>query len=106
MKWDTLLAIAGGVVVLGNAIERIIWAWNKARKPEADQNDRLTSLEERMGKMEHDKEKFFRRLNGQDEASRVLEESILALLGHAIDGNNTEQMTTARDKLNHYLINH
>ena len=40
-----------------------------------------------------------------DEGNRVLQQAILALLTHALDGNNTEPLKAAKTSLEQYLIN-
>ena len=44
------------------------------------------------------------RLDSMEEGNRVVQKSILALMEHSIDGNNTEGLKKAKEELSQYLI--
>lgn len=94
-----LLATAELVNVVGAAFERIAKAKAKADAPNKAQDDRLRELERRMGDVErmlgNDKHSLAE-INSGLEASFQVQ---LALLDHALNGNNIEQMQKARDAL-------
>ena len=46
-----------------------------------------------------------RRLNSLDEGNRVTQQALLALMSHAINGNDIDKLTRAKDDLESYLIN-
>ena len=46
-----------------------------------------------------------KRLKALEEGNRITQEALLALLGHAKDGNNTEQIIKAENDMKQYLIN-
>ena len=51
------------------------------------------------------KEKEFTKLMIRDEeGNKYTQKALLALLAHAIDGNNVEQLRKAEDDLKNYLI--
>ena len=88
---------------VGSAIEKI----SKARKaiiaPDVEQNARLDKFEERIKdiykKLENDKKK----LEDIHESNRITALALIAILDHNLDGNNIEQMRSAKTELANYL---
>ena len=99
-----ILAICAGVVTITKAVEALASWWKKAKKPEEDQNQRLALIESRLTKLETKEELDHSHLEDLDEGNRVTQQALLALLGHAIDGNNQTQLEHARDDLHKYLV--
>ena len=99
-----LLAIASAIVLLSNAAEKCVNAWRAAKRPNDQQNERLSRLEkwreEVDGKLNNDHERF----ESLDKGSRVTQRALLALLDHGIDGNNIDQMQHAKEELQNHLI--
>lgn len=102
--WAFVLAAAGAVAALyaaGNAISKVIQA---AKKPDMEQNRRISALETQVsdikGFLANDK----KRLDGVDEGQRVTMQALLAILDHNLDGNNYDQMRNAKDALQKHLI--
>lgn len=103
--WAAVLAIASAIVLLSNAAEKIIKAVRGANAPVREQSSRLDALEawkkEVDGKLRNDHE----HLGSIDAGSRVTQRALLALLDHGIDGNNIQQMQSAKEELQNHLIN-
>jgi hypothetical protein len=103
--WAKILAVASAIVLLANAVEKIVKAVKAAKVPNDQQNKRLTELEEWRkevdGKLSHDHDRF----EDLDNGNRVTQRALLALLDHGIDGNNIEQMQHAKEELQNHLIN-
>ena len=104
----TIAAVSGAVAVIATVIAQIIAPF---KKPECDQNVRLDEHEVWLKK--HDMafaryDEMFqndkRRLDGIDEGNHVTQKAMLALLSHAIDGNNLDQLKEAKKDLQEYLI--
>ena len=102
--WTFVLAIASAVVLLSNAIEKLVKAWKVAKAPNIKQDERLTALEEWKrtvdGKLDRDND----RLESIEEGNRASQRALLALLDHGIDGNNIRQMQDAKEILQNHLI--
>lgn len=98
-----LLALAGFINTVGAAYDRVINARQAAQAPNKAQDDRLAALEGRMTEVErmlgNDKSSL-NKINSGLEASFQVQ---LALLDHALNGNNIKQMQDARDGLYDYL---
>ena len=98
-----LLAVAGFINTVGAAFDRIAKARQAAQAPNKEQDERLSKLEDRMNNVErmlgNDKGQLDK-INSGLEASFQVQ---LALLDHALNGNNIKQMQDARDGLLAYL---
>lgn len=105
MIWAWVLAAASAIVLLANAVEKIVKAVKAAKAPNEHQNERLDALEkwrdEVDRKLNHDND----RLGKIDAGNRATMHAILALLDHGIDGNNIKQMQDAKTELQEHLIN-
>lgn len=94
-----LLAVAGFINTVGAAADRIAKARQAAQAPNKAQDDRLAALERRMGDVERmlgNDKRSMDKINDGLEASFQVQ---LALLDHALNGNNIDQMQRARDAL-------
>lgn len=99
-----IIEICGGFTVVCVAITWMVKAFKGIKKPETTQNDRLTKLEVRMDSVEGFLTNDNRRLNTIERGNRVTQEALLALLSHAIDGNNIDDLKSARKSLQTYLM--
>lgn len=104
--WTYILAIASAVVLLSNAVEKIVLAIKAAKAPEVRQDKTIQDHEERIIKLEVWMEKEKGQIKDIREGNRVITRGMLALLEHGINGNNIEQMQEARNGVEEYLINH
>lgn len=102
------LFICGAIITVSGALTAIIGWLSKKRAPEKLQNDRITALETRMAEFEREHttrfEKDELRLVRLEESTEATNEALLALLGHAINDNDVEEVRNARKKLENLLI--
>lgn len=103
--WTIILAGASAIVLLSNAIEKIVRAVQAAKAPGIEQDKRLEDLEKRLSNVEKKQEKNTNHLTAIDDSNRVTQVALLALLDHGIDGNNIDQMRHAKEELQTHLIN-
>lgn len=103
--WTILLSGASALVLLANAVEKIVRAVQAAKAPGAEQDKRLEELEKRMERAEKKIAKDTEHLSAIDDSNRVTQVALLALLDHGIDGNNIDQMRHAKEELQTHLIN-
>ena len=98
------LVASGAVHPLGSAAEKLFKFWKAAKAPNDDQNDRLDALE----KWKQEVDRKLNSDNGQlkelNRGLHALYRSNLALLDHGLDGNNIEQMKSAKAELLDQLI--
>jgi cell division protein FtsB len=100
-----ILAAASAILLLSNAIEKIVHAVKAAKAPNAQQNARLDALEEWKRDVDRKLTNDRRHLDAIDEGARVTQRALIALLEHGIDGNNIKQMQDAKTELQNHLIN-
>lgn len=106
-----VIAICGAIVTVSAAITVIFKVITKVKEPETVQNTRLTKCEADIGniyKKFMDYDMYFKRdkwrLDRLEDGNEVISEDLLALLSHAINGNDIDSLTKARNTLNEYLI--
>jgi hypothetical protein len=104
--WDKILVIASAIVLIANALEKIVLAVKVAKAPEITQNERIADLEERVKKVEGKLENDKKEIAVIREGNHVLTKGMFALLEHGINGNNIDQMKDAKHDVEEYLINH
>ena len=103
--WTIVLATASAVVLLSNALEKIIKAVKVAKAPGDKQNERLDALEKWQKGTDERLDKDDKRLDDIEEGNRVMQHALLALVDHGLDGNNVQQMQDAKTALRNHLIN-
>lgn len=96
-----------------NAINAFLDKWKaKKQKPEDIQNDKIANIEKIL--LDHDKrfekydvilKKDSERLEAIEESMKIDRKGFLALIKHAIDGNDIESLKESRKELEEYLIN-
>ena len=99
-----VLALCSAIVVLSGAVHVVINLFAKVSAPNKLQNARLNDIETRLEKHDDLFKKDLERLEKVDEANRVTQRAILALLSHGIDGNDVEELKKAKLELQEYLI--
>lgn len=104
--WPVILAAASALVLLANAAEKIVLAVKAIRAPEQHQSQQIRNLQAEVADMKDRLARDKARLDDSENANHVTQEALLALLEHGLNGNNVEQMTRAKSKLQNYLINH
>lgn len=110
--WTILMAGCSALITLSAAAVIVINAIKKFKEPENAQNNRIRDLEEKMDKFEDrltKHEEYFnndnKRLLAIEEGNRVTQKALLALMSHAINGNDVDKLKEAENSLREYLIN-
>ena len=88
-----ILWVCGAIAAVGAAVAVIVKAVTAAKSP-------WKKLDQHSGYFANDKT----RMDIMDEGSRVTQKAILAILSHAIDGNNVDELKQAKKELQNYLI--
>lgn len=86
--------------------------WDKVDARKKALKEPAKALEARIEKLEKKQEQHeeyfsrdLRRIEVLEEGNRVTQKALLALMSHALDGNDVERLRKAKDDLNEYLIN-
>lgn len=87
------LAIAGAIVLIGNAVKTI-----KGWRQPAD--DMASWRRETDRKLAEDK----KRLDSIEDGNKVMTRGILALISHEINGNSIDKLTRSQQEITDYLI--
>lgn len=103
--WTAVAAILSGIILLGNAAEKVVKAIAAARKPNENQNAAIRGLELRMDSVENKLSNDKSRLDAYEDGMRVSQQALLALLDHSLDGNNIKQMEEAKNAIQKHLLN-
>lgn len=114
--FSIVIAVCGAIVTISAALGIIVRFVNTARTPEIKQNERLDALETDLkdikNKMNDDNKQqciSAQRIDNLEHelktTTRVIMESLQALTNHAIDGNNVEQLSQSKKRLDEYLLN-
>jgi len=102
--FELILWICGAIVSVSAAITIIIKVVQKAKAPEKMQNERIEKLEKKTEKYDQFFENDNKRLKKLEDGNIVTQQAILALLSHAINGNDTDSLKKAKTDLEHYLM--
>jgi hypothetical protein len=103
--WAAILAAASAIVLLSNAMEKIVKAVQAAKAPNVKQDERINKLEKRLDEVDKRLDRGGQHFDAIDASNRVTQLALLALLDHGIDGNNIDQMQHAKEELQTHLIN-
>ena len=117
-----ITAIGGAIVTIGAVVTLIVKLFTKIRAPETKQNERLDALEKKYDVLAEDlKEQkkqrdetitqfmqYFtnddNRFKAIERSNKVTQNALLALLKHALNGNDLQALKDAEKSLEAYLI--
>ena len=97
----TIMTVLNLAWTIGNITSVIV---TKVKSPNVRQDERITSLETRTDQIEKHLDNDNKRLQEIEKGNRITQQSILALMRHAIDGNNIDQLREAESNMQEYLI--
>lgn len=104
ISWSALIAICAAVVTVSGAVGAIVKFITFLRRPEVKQNEELEKLTADMLSVQSKLNSDKARLDDLETGLKYTLESLLALLSHALDGNDIDGMKKAKKHLNDYLI--
>jgi len=107
--WAWIMALFVAVTTIDKAVD-VFKKWHKD-SPDGKQTAKIAEIDKRLVTVEQavirhtelfgkDKARF----ETIEEGNHVTQEALLALLSHAIDGDDDEQLRNARNNLQKYLI--
>lgn len=102
--WNAIQVICAGIIVLGGAGGIIVGLYKWAKKPDQNRDEMLKGHEDKLEKDYKAIQELQKKQGETDEALQILMKSMLALMSHAIDGNNTDGLRSAKNELQEYLI--
>lgn len=106
-----ILGVCAAIVTISAAIGVIAKAIDKAKQPEAKQNARLEAIEKRLDDIDKTLTKHGEFLTNDDnrfkaieKSNKITQASLLALLKHALNGNDISTLRDAEKNLEEYLL--
>lgn len=106
-----ILGVCAAIVTISAAIGVIAKAIDKAKQPEAKQNARLEAIEKRLDDIDKTLTKHGEFLTNDDnrfkaieKSNKITQASLLALLKHALNGNDINSLRDAEKNLEEYLL--
>lgn len=106
-----ITAVCGAVVSIGAAVAIFVKIYDKIKAPEKAQDKRLELIEIKLDNHEKILEKyqeFFtnddNRFKSIERSNKVTQNALLALLKHALNGNDVDALKEAEKGLEAYLI--
>ena len=99
-----ILWVCGAIVTISASITVVVKVWQKSKEPETLQNERITALEKKVERFEQLFDNDNKRLVELEKGNRVMQQAMLALLSHALNGNDVDSLKKAKDNLQNYLI--
>ena len=102
----SILVGCSAIVTISSAATAVIMWITKARAPSVKTNERVTTLEHRVTKIEQHLDNDNQRLKEQEEANRITQQALLAIMDYLINGDDTDKakLIATRDRLQDYLI--
>ena len=103
--WNIIQIASAGIITLGGAGTIIVALVKWAHKPASDRDDRLKRHDEMLDNDNKRLKALEERQAEMEKSQRLLLKGMEALMRHAIDGNNKEQLQKESDNLHDYIIN-
>ena len=104
------LFMCGALITISSVTTVILKFFDWKNRPNQRQNERLDAAEKRLDGIDkkfQQYDSFFltdkERLDDIDKANKVTQRAILALLSHAINGNDVDSLLRAKHELEDYL---
>jgi hypothetical protein len=110
--FELVIVIAAGLLTVFNLLDKLIAYGKKIKEPTDNLEERVSIIEKRMEIeykalfAEYDLrfKKDLQRIEMLEEGNKVTTKALLALLGHAINGDNTDEMLAVKKELTDYII--
>lgn len=103
--WNIIQVICAGVVALGGAGGVFVALYKWFKKPDVERDDKLKRHDELLDNDNKRLKALEERQAEMEKSQRLLLKGMEALMRHAIDGNNKEQLQKESDNLHDYIFN-
>ena len=99
-----ILQVCALISAVTGVVKIVVALIGKAKMPNEIQDKRISQLEEEMRDVHKRLEEGDMHFSVADESNRITQEALLALMSHAINGNDVDKLREAKSKLEAYLI--
>ena len=103
--WNVIQVACAGIIALGGAGAIIIGLIKWYHKPDLERDDKLKRHDELLDNDNKRLKALEQRQEEMEKSQRLLLKGMEALMRHAIDGNNKEQLIKESDNLHDYIFN-
>ena len=104
MTWETLSFICTIIMSVGGAGAIVVGLYRWAHKQTDKRDETLKTHSQQLDNDNKRLKELEEWKKESDEWQKVMMKSMLALLSHSIDGNNTDGLKQAKNELQEYLI--
>lgn len=102
--WTITQLLCTAIITLGGAGAIVVGIIRWAHKPTDTRDETLKRHDELFDNDNKRLKELEEWRKESDEAQKIMMQSLLAIMSHAIDGNHTAQLEKARNDLQEYLI--
>jgi len=99
-----IMGFCGAIITLSAFVTIIIKVVQKAKAPEHSQDERINALEKKVERFEQLFDNDNKRLIELEKGNRITQQALLALLSHAINGDDIDSLRKAKTKMENYLL--
>lgn len=99
----TILVVAGAIVTIGGATAVIKRWWSNSKGMK--NQEQINKLDKRVENVENKTTQLENHQKDNDDFNKIMCNSMLALLNHAITGSSTNKLKEAEEEIKQYLIN-
>lgn len=103
--WKALQLLCTFIMTVGGAGAIVIGIIKWMRKPDTERDDKLKRHDELLDNDNKRLKALEERQTEMEKSQRLLLKGMEALMRHAIDGNNKEQLQKESDNLHDYIFN-
>lgn len=100
---NTIVTLCGSFSCVCIAGGWLLKIWKGIKQPETNQNVRIAALEKQMAEILVCLDNDNHRIRSMEHGHRIILESLQALINHAIDNRNVDELITKSRELNTYL---
>lgn len=101
--WEVIQVACAGVMTIGGAGAIFVALYRWAKKPDINRDEKIKAHDEMLDRDNRRIKNLERRQEENEDATTELMRAIIAIMGHAIDGNNIDELKQAKKDLNEFL---
>lgn len=102
--WQIIQITCTGIMTVGGAGTICVALYRWAKKPDTNRDEKLKGHDEKLDNDNRRIKALERRQEEEEEATTMLMRAILALMNHALDGNQTADLLQAEKDMQEFLI--
>lgn len=99
----SILTLAGAIITLGGATAVLKRWWTNSRSMK--NQEQINKLDKRVENVEEKTQELENHQKANDEFTKIMCNSMLALLNHSITGSSVKELKKAEEEIKQYLIN-